>query len=236
MRSYPPASSFTKPKAAQKQGDSGRFQFRARMASDDQGWSPRRTSALLAASIIAAGTLLPSASFAMGGQDAFAGLQTVDDRKLSHMRGGFSVAGINVAFGAVVTTMINGVAVLQTQFVATNAGLIANQSGPVTTTSTPLAGLPGTKVTVAQGPSGPNTQVVTVAAPTGTTAAIATIGSQKIVNAIVSNASNQNISQQIELNVQLSNFNSVANQMGHDQLGSQVANSVQAALQASLPH
>ena len=179
---------------------------------------------------------MPSVSFAMDEQDSFSGLQAIDDQQLSQMRGGFSVAGINVAFGAVVTTMINGVTVLQTQFVATNSGLAAIQSGPVTTTSTPLVNSPGTNVTVAQGPPGAGTQVVTVSAPTGSTAAIATIDSQKIVNAIVSNASNQNISQQIELNVQLSNFSSVANQMGHDQLGSQVASSVQAALVAGLPH
>lgn len=210
-----------------------------------------RLRAALGAAIVAFGGLSPTMSFAMDTHDPFSGLQVVDADELSQHRGGFSVNGVDVNFGAMVTTFVNGVVILETQFTATEQGMTVSQSGPATESSTPVVGAPELQVTVVNGssqaagslvPSTFNTsgvngpKGVVISAPSGASAALSMINTMGVANVVVSNASNQSIAQQVEVNITLNNFSSIGQQIRLSQLGSQVANSVQDALATSIVH
>jgi hypothetical protein len=193
--------------------------------------------------------LLPSPGFAHTEDNPFAGLSSVSDHQLAHSRGGFMVAGVNVNFGAVVKTVVNGSVVLETQLTATNDGVVAVQSGPATTSTTPIPGSPQLNVQVLGGAKvGGATPVpgqnaadvfsagVIITGPGGTSEAVSSFEPSSIINAVSSNASNQAITQQVVINVTLSEFSALQSQIQFSQLGTNITNGVQSALLTSMPH
>ena len=178
-------------------------------------------------------------------------LKMVSADDLATRRGGFSYAGIDINFGAVVRTVVNGTLVLETQFTSTPLGLVATQSGPATTSNTPIVGSPDLNVSLLDGSSQSNghiTQInlgsstfqnvkgVVISGPSGVSTALSSVSSLQIANAVLSNAVGQAVSQQIEVNIALSNFGSVQQQIAANQINTRVASAVQTALAASIPH
>ncbi len=213
------------------------------------GYLGRCRRFLASASLLAMFGLVPSQSYASVADNPFAGLSAVSDHQLAHSRGGFMVAGVNVNFGAVVKTVVNGSVVLETQLTATNGGVVAVQSGPAMTSSTPIPGSPQLNVqvlgaakagagTLVPGQNAANvlTAGVIITGPGGTSEAVSSFEPSSIVNAVTSNASNQAITQQVEINVTLSDFSALQSQIQFSQLGTNITNGVQSALLTSMPH
>ncbi|MDE2465210.1 MAG: hypothetical protein KGO02_16060 [Alphaproteobacteria bacterium] len=211
-------------------------------------WARSRTAFASAGLVLLLGGL-PSQGLASTGDNPFAGLSTVSDHQLAGSRGGFMVEGVDVNFGAIVKTVVNGAVVLETQLTATNGGLVAVQSGPATTSSTPVPGSPQISVKVVdntlvaegtlvpgQNAPGVYTSGVVITSPGGSSAAVSTFDPSRIVNAVSSNDSNQNITQQMEINVTLSNYSALRSQIQLSQLGTNVTNNVQSALATSISH
>ena len=213
------------------------------------GYLGRCRRFLASASLLTMFALVPSQSYASASDNPFAGLTSVSDHQLANSRGGFMVAGVNVNFGAVVKTVVNGSVVLETQLTATNGGVVAVQSGPATTSATPIPGSPQLNVQVVGGTKagggsyvpGQNaasvfTAGVIITGPGGTSEAVSSFEPSSIVNAVSSNASNQAITQQVEINVTLSDFSALQSQIQFSQLGTKITNGVQSALLTSMPH
>ena len=59
---------------------------------------------------------LPGGAKASTSELDMAGLQPIDDGQLANMRGGFNVGGVNISFGVIMETAINGVTKLLTSF------------------------------------------------------------------------------------------------------------------------
>lgn len=191
----------------------------------------------------------PTKGFAMAGPDPFSGLESVGSDELAARRGGFSAAGIDVSFGAVVRTVVNGTTVLETQFTLTPDGMMASQSGPATTSNMPIAGMPDLKVTVVDGTPGSagglteanvgasalnGARGVIVTGPNGVSAALSTVSTMQVANVIVNSASGQAINQQIEVNIALNNFMATQQQIVAGQMGGQIASNVQSALASTI--
>ncbi|MDE2462504.1 MAG: hypothetical protein KGO02_02135, partial [Alphaproteobacteria bacterium] len=205
--------------------------------------------ALASAALAVFVSVIPSLSYAGAGDNPFAGLSTVSDDQLAGSRGGFMVEGVDINFGAIVKTVVNGAVVLETQLTATNGALVAVQSGPATTSSTPIPGSPQINVrvvnntvvaegTLVPGQNGPSTYTsgVVITSPGGSSAAVSTFDPSRIVNVVSSNDSNQNITQQMEINVTLSNYSALKSQIQLSQLATNVTNNVQSALATSISH
>lgn len=177
--------------------------------------------------------------------DRISMLEQIPSDELAEMRGGFSVAGVDFSFGAVIRTVVDGTTVLETQFTATPDGLTAVQTGPATAPGYVLPGQPGATVTVINGTGEPislpsqinlnpsvfdEAQGIVINSPTGVTAGLSQFNTTQILNGVLSTASNQNLAQQIEINIALSNFTDFQAQIMTGQAAARIASAVQSGL------
>ncbi|MGB8711625.1 MAG: hypothetical protein WCD50_00680, partial [Onishia taeanensis] len=140
---------------------------------------------------------------------AHAAIIPMDDMK--ELRGGFSIGGVDVDFGATLQTKIDGMVRMQTQLAFTQAGInVVSEdifsSSPNVTSISPS----GTSITQVA----PKTfNLAGLADFSGVafsdagsfTAALHNITRNAIISAVVSNGSGQNISQSIDVSVSLRN-------------------------------
>ncbi|WP_458525150.1 hypothetical protein [Onishia taeanensis] len=140
---------------------------------------------------------------------AHAAIIPLDD--MNELRGGFSIGGVDVDFGATLQTRIDGMVRMQTQLAFTQAGMnvvseqVFSQSSSVTNVS------PGSTPITRVAP--PTFNLAGLADFSGVafsdagsfTAALHNITRNAIVSAVVSNGSGQNISQSIDISVSLRN-------------------------------
>jgi hypothetical protein len=55
-------------------------------------------------------------------------VEVISDTEMDDLRGGFAIGGMEIGFGAVVTSTLNGVPVLTTQLTLTDTGAILEQT------------------------------------------------------------------------------------------------------------
>jgi hypothetical protein len=168
-------------------------------------------SALLALSAPAA-----AAADANAGADAWAGLEVLDDSDLADMRGGIAIMpGVDIGFGAVVTTYADGSPVLSTQLTWTDAGAIVDQTislaGANIEAMSPEAlaalGLDG----VAGG--------VIITDAEGVTTLVHNVTDGALQNIILNDANGRDIRQTVDITLTLPNFEAMQSALTLERLG-----------------
>lgn len=153
------------------------------------------------------------------------GVEVMDDAEMNDLRGGINIAGIEIGFGATVTSTLDGVPVLTTQFTLTDAGSILRQTllaaGADISALTPeqrsalgLNGLDGLDGIVIEGEG-------------GGTAFIHNLTSGALQNIVVNTADGREITQTIDISLQLPNFDLVQQSMMLEHFGMQISEDLQ---------
>jgi hypothetical protein len=162
-----------------------------------------RTFLFTACAVAALTASAANASEAAWGDD----VEVMDDAEMDDLRGGFDVGGIEIGFGAVVTSTLNGAPVMTTQLTVTDTGSVVEQTmndiGESLSSLTPeqlsalgiaaLAGLDG----------------VVVNGETGATVFVHNVGNGTLQNILVNTASGQDIRQDIDVTLTLPGFESI---------------------------
>lgn len=147
--------------------------------------------------------------------NAWGDVEVLADADLDTMRGGFSAGGMEIGFGAVVTTYSGGQMALQTQLTWSDSGLV------VAETLGNLGEAIGS-LTAAQrselGIEGLNGGVV-IADETGVTALVHNVTEGALQNVILNTASGRALTQDIDVTLQLPGFEGVQASLLLDLLG-----------------
>lgn len=167
--------------------------------------------------------LLSAAAFAALATPAWAdagwgdGVEVMSDADMSEHRGGFEIAGLDINFGAVVTTFSNGIPVLTTTLTWTDAGAIVDQTvgeigqsiDDLTPDQITALGLDG--LTGAGG--------VIIEDENGVTALVHNITEGALQNIIINNAAGRDLRQEIDVTLELPGFEAMQGALTTDLFG-----------------
>lgn len=139
------------------------------------------------------------------------GVEVMSDLDLDSHRGGFRVEGMDIHFGAVVTTYVGGVAALTTQLTWSDAGQLVERTvgglGRDISTMTPeqlstlgLEGLSGADGVIINDDS-------------GVTALIHSVTDGSLQNIIINNANDRDLSQEIDVTLEMPGFEALQNSL-----------------------
>lgn len=147
--------------------------------------------------------------------DPWDDVEVVEDDALADMRGGFKVGGIEVGFGATVTTYANGMMAMQTQLTWTDAGLVAQQTlgelGQKLESMTP-------EQRAALGLEGLSGGVV-IADEAGVTALVHNVTEGALQNIVLNTASGRDLGQHVDVTLTLPGFEAVQEGLGLELFG-----------------
>lgn len=161
--------------------------------------------------------------------DAWADVEVMSETEMSQLRGGINIApGIDVGFGAIVTTMVNGAPALQTTLTWSNTGAMVSETvgvaGQALSTLTPeqraalgvdgLAGAGGVVIEDAQ----------------GVTALVHNVTEGALQNIILNNASGRDVSQHVDVTLTLPGFELIQNMLVLERFGMRIDQDMNAAL------
>lgn len=161
---------------------------------------------------------LASPAWADGGWGE--GVEVMSLEEMDEHRGGFEVAGIDINFGATVTTLVNGVPALTTTLTWTDVGAIVDESigelGQDIHNMTPeqLAALG------LDGLANPNGVVIEDEA--GVTALVHNISEGALQNIIVNNATGRDLTQEVDVTLTLPGFEFIQDALVVESLGIQL--------------
>ena len=144
------------------------------------------------------------ASPAWAGDGWGEGVEVMSDADLAEHRGGFAVAGIEFNFGAVVTTLVNGVPALTTTLTWTDVGAFVEETvgtvGQNINTMSPdqlaALGLDGLE----------NAGGVVIEDEAGVTALVHNITDGALQNIVINNATGRDLTQDIDVTLTLPGF------------------------------
>ncbi|WP_168015225.1 hypothetical protein [Halomonas salinarum] len=149
---------------------------------------------------------------------------------MDELRGGFSIGGVDVDFGATLQTKIDGMVRMQTQLAFSQAGInVVSEDVYDASPNTTSIGPKGTSITQVA----PKTfNLAGLADFSGVafsdagsfTAALHNITRNAIMSAVVSNGSGQNISQSIDVSVSLKNVEALQSAKTHSAIMRSIAN------------
>jgi hypothetical protein len=153
-------------------------------------------------------------------------IEVIEDAEMADLRGGFDIGGIEIGFGAVVTSTLNGVPVLTTQLTITDTGAIIQQTlntvGQNLDSLTPeqraALGLDGL-----EGLGG-----IVIDSESGITAFVHNVTNGTLQNIIVNTATGQEIGQSIDVTLTLPGFEYIQSQLMLERFGMQVSDDLQA--------
>lgn len=188
--------------------------------------------ARLAHAICAAAALLVLTGPAHAMDDPFAGIEIMDDGEMAEMRGGLRVSdGLDIGFGAVITTYSNGAPVMQTHLNWTDAGeMIERTYGSI---GAQIDTLPAEARAVLgiEGMTGAGGVVINDAQ--GVTALMHHITDGSLQNIIVNNASGRDLRQEIDVTLRLPNFEAMQGVFDIQRLGLRIDSDLTAAITAT---
>jgi hypothetical protein len=151
-------------------------------------------------------------------------VEVMDDAEMEDLRGGFNVGGIEIGFGAVVTSTLNGVPVMTTQLTVTDAGSIVEQTmnagqtlGSLTTEQLAALGL-----AAFAGMEG-----VIIDGEGGITAFVHNITNGTLQNILVNTASGQDIEQDVDITLTLPGFDAIQGEFAMERFGMQISDDLQ---------
>jgi hypothetical protein len=153
------------------------------------------------------------------------GIEVMDDAEMDDLRGGFNVGGIEIGFGAVVTSTLNGVPVMTTQLTVTDAGSIVEQTlnaagqtlGSLTTEQLAVLGLAAFAVM----------EGIVVDGEGGITAFVHNVTDGTVQNILVNTANGQDIEQDIDITLTLPGFEAIQGEFAMARFGMQISDDLQ---------
>jgi hypothetical protein len=144
-------------------------------------------------------------------------VEVMADSEMEDLRGGFEVGGIEIGFGAVVTTILNGQPVLTTQLTITDAGRIVDQT--MANVGQSLSDLtPGQRDALGLGGLDDASGIV-IEDESGVTALVHNITEGALQNIIVNTATGRDISQDIDVTLTLPNFEFIQGEISLELFG-----------------
>ena len=152
-------------------------------------------------------------------------IEVMDDAELGELRGGFNVGGIEIGFGAVVTSTLNGAPVITTNLTVTDAGAIVDQTlstvGQNLSSLTPEQ-LEAHGLSALEGMNG-----VVVESEDGITAFVHNVTDGTLQNILVNTATGQDIDQNIDVTLTLPGFEYIQEQLTLERFGMQISDDLQ---------
>ncbi len=156
--------------------------------------------ALLLSGFLMAALATPAWAEDIWGSD----VEVVSDDELNDYRGGFAVAGLNINFGATVTTLLNGIPALVTTLTWTDVGAFVEETvgdlgqniAGITAEQRAALGLDGLE----------NAGGVVIDDEAGVTTLVHNITEGSLQNIIINNATGRDLSQQIDVTLTLPGF------------------------------
>jgi len=132
-------------------------------------------------------------------------------------RGGFEIAGLNVNFGATVTTLVNGIPALVTTLTWTDVGAFVEET--VGGVGQNIADMTPDQLT-ALGLNGlENAGGVVIEDETGVTALVHNITEGSLQNIIINNATGRDLAQEIDVTLTLPGFEFIQGQLITERFG-----------------
>jgi len=158
-----------------------------------------------------------------------ANIEVMSDADMDEHRGGFEVAGLNVNFGATVTTLVNGVPALVTTLTWTDTGSFVEQTigdvGQNISSMTP-AQLGALGLDGLEGLGG-----VVIEDESGVTALVHNVTEGSLQNIIINNATGRDLAQHMDVTLTLPGFEHIQSSLLLERLGINLSDDInQAAL------
>jgi len=153
------------------------------------------------------------------------GIEIMAEDDLAAHRGGIAVNGIEINFGAVVTTFVNGVPAMTTTLTVTDVGAIVEQAvgdigqsiHDMTTEQLTALGLGGL-----EGSDG-----VIIDDADGVTALVHNVTDGALQNIIINSATGRDLSQEIDVTVELPGFELMQSQLLVERFGIHISDDLQ---------
>lgn len=155
--------------------------------------------------LLTAAALIAFASPAWADESAWGNdVEVMSEDDLDAHRGGFEIAGLNINFGAVVTTYVNGVPALATTLTWTDVGAFVDQT--VGQVGTNLSDMTDDELAALglEGLSGAGGVVIEDEA--GVTALVHNVTEGSLQNIIINSATGRDLSQDIDVTLELPGF------------------------------
>lgn len=153
------------------------------------------------------------------------GVELIDEAEMNDLRGGFQINGVEIGFGAVITSYMNGAPVLTTQLTWTDAGAIVEQTmadvgqrledlSPEQREALGVDGL--------QGASG-----IVINDESGMTALVHNIAEGALQNIIINSATGRDLKQDIDVTLTLPGFDAIQDSLVLERFGMRLADDLQ---------
>jgi hypothetical protein len=145
------------------------------------------------------------------------GVEVMADNEMQSLRGGIRVNGIDIGFGAVVTTYVNNMPVLSTQLTLTDAGAIVSETlgnvgqqlSDLSTDQLDALGLGGLE----------NAGGVVIEDEAGVTALVHNVTDGALQNIIINNATGRDLRQDIDVTLTLPGFEMIQDSLFGERMG-----------------
>ena len=152
-------------------------------------------------------------------------IQVIEDGEMEDLRGGFEINGIEIGFGALVTSYVNGQPVLTTQLTWTDAGAIVNET--VSGLGQRLRDMPA-DARAALGVEGmEDADGIVIEDSAGVTALIHNITDGALQSIIINNASDRDLRQDIDVTLTLPGFDAIQGALQLERFGIRLGDDMQ---------
>jgi hypothetical protein len=156
------------------------------------------------------------------------GIEVIDETEMQDLRGGVRIAGVDIEFGAIITTALNGVPVLTTQLTWTDAGAVVEQTmadvGESLSEMSPeeleALGLNGL-----EGAGG-----VVIDDEDGLTALVHNVADGALQNIIVNTATGRDVTQDIDVTLTLPGFDFIQSSLILERFGMRLEDDLRGVL------
>jgi hypothetical protein len=152
-------------------------------------------------------------------------IEVMDDAEMDDLRGGFNVGGIEIGFGAVVTSTLNGVPVMTTQLTVTDAGSIVEQT--MNTAGQTLGSLTTEQLAALGLAAFAGMEGIIINGEGGFTAFVHNITDGSVQNILVNTANGQDIEQDVDITLTLPGFEAIQNHFAMARFGMQISDDLQ---------
>lgn len=157
--------------------------------------------------------------------DSTEGFEVIDDGELDDLRGGFNIAGVEIGFGAIVTSTLNGVPVLTTQLTLTDTGALVEQT--LSAVGQSLSALTQEQQTALGLENLDGANGVVIDSESGVTAFVHNVTNGTLQNILVNTATGQDIKQDIDVTLTLPGFEYIQEQLMLERFGFQLSMDLQ---------
>jgi hypothetical protein len=148
------------------------------------------------------------------------GVEVMSDEDMDAHRGGFEIAGLEINFGATITTLVNGTPALTTTLTWTDVGAVVEETigaigqdiGAMSDAQRGALGIDGLE----------NAGGVVIADEAGVTALVHNVTEGALQSIIVNNATGRDLTQDIDVTLTLPGFELIQDALAIESLGIQI--------------